>query len=85
MYLYTILMPIKCYVTVTNIFIYQTYLFFHIYDHLYMFEKLVARNYILCVYMCMHTDRTMDKYIHNHSCLHTSILTYMHTYVDTYI
>ena len=67
-----------CYVTVTNIFISQPYLFFHIYDHLYVRDIFLGIAFFMYVQMCIHTDR---KYINNHRCLPTCISTYMSTYM----
>ena len=80
-YLYTVLMSL---VIVTNVFIWQPCLFFHIYDHLFI-ERPTARKYILYVYMyayiCMHI------YTYIHSCssayIYTSMYTYIHMYIHT--
>ena len=52
-HLWTILMPIKCYVTVTNILIWQLYLFFHIFDHLcILWLKDILPEMTFWMYLC---------------------------------
>ena len=75
--LYTMLMPVMCLVTVTNIFIWQPYFFLHIYDHLYiLWLKNILPGITFCVYACIYVWMWMC--VHMHTCMYVCMYVCVH-------
>ena len=87
-------MSITCWLTVTNIFIWQLYLFFHTYDHLCLpCLKDMLPGIIFCLHVCVQRCMLVWVYISihaymcpwRHECIYDGWHAAYHMYVCTYI